>query len=89
MESEAILLSDKLSEQMKRWFLAHFKNERDYNGFLSWLRAWEYDNKYDTEAKIRFVRIGGRYSTMTVHCSDDNFSTLFHAVGGYNGTAEE
>lgn len=69
---------------MNPYFFAQFKTESDHAGFLSYLTAWEQENKFDTEAKIRFVRGEGIFSVWTVHCTDDNLETLKNAAGAFN-----
>ena len=74
---------------MKNTITADFKTEFDHSLFLSWLPAWESENKVDTGAKIRFMQVEGLFSRWTLHCSDKHFEQLFNAVGGFNGTAHE
>ena len=70
---------------MKRSFLANFKTEADHLAFLSWITAWESDNKVNS--KIRFVRADGLFSRWTLHCSDRNLVELFNSVSAFNGSA--
>lgn len=69
---------------MSPYFIAHFKTQADHNRFLTWLTAWEQENKFDTESKIRFLRDDGHFSVWTVHCSDANLETLSNAVTAFN-----
>jgi hypothetical protein len=72
---------------MKRSFLANFKTETDHLAFLSWVTAWESDNKVRSYSKIRFVRVDGLFSRWTLHCSDRNLVELLNAVSTFNASA--
>ena len=72
---------------MKRSFLANFKTETDHLAFLSWITAWESDNKVRTDSKIRFVRVDGLFSRWTLHCSDRNLVELLNSVSTFNASA--
>ena len=74
---------------MDRSFIADFKTEFDHSLFLSWLPAWESENKVDAGAKIRFIQVEGLFSRWFLHCPAENFEQLFHSVGGFNGIAHE
>jgi len=71
---------------MQHWFTVTFKKEKDHSAFLAWLPSWESENE-SAEAKIRFVRCGEVFSVWTLHTSDANFETLFHAAEAFNGVS--
>ena len=70
---------------MKRSFLVNFKTEKDHLAFLSWITAWESDNK--VHSKIRFVRADGLFSRWTLRCSDGNLVELLNSVSAFNASA--
>ena len=70
---------------MKRSFLANFKTETDHLAFLSWITAWESDNK--VRSKIRFVRADGLFSRWTLHCSDRTLVELLNSASTFNASA--
>jgi len=72
---------------MKRSFLANFKTETDHLAFLSWITAWESDNKVRTDSRICFVRVDGLFSRWTLHCSDRNLVELLNSVRTFNASA--
>ncbi len=73
---------------MNPYFTAQFKTESDHSAFLNWLPAWERENGFDTESKIRFIRCDGIFSVWTVQCTDANLQTLQNAAAAFNAHVE-